>query len=120
MLLLCDSPEGTSDLAPVTFGHLQQIERHHQPRGAGAGPLRHAFAQPDRRERGLDRIRCAQMLPVFRRVVEVRQEAVLVASDHMRIVTQPSRASATKMVVISAPMILAIAVPSSVLSHSSG
>ena len=38
----------------------------------------------------------------------------------MRIVTQPSRVTATKMVVISAPMILAIAVPSSVLSHSSG
>jgi len=38
----------------------------------------------------------------------------------MRIVIQPSSASATKMAVISAPMILAIALPSLVLSHSSG
>ncbi len=37
----------------------------------------------------------------------------------MRIVTQPSRVTATKMIVISAPMILAIAVPSSVLSRAS-
>jgi len=38
----------------------------------------------------------------------------------MRIVTQPSRVTATTMIVISALMILAIAVPSSVLSHASG
>jgi len=38
----------------------------------------------------------------------------------MRIVTQPSRVTATKMIVISAPMILAISVPSCVLSHSNG
>ena len=36
----------------------------------------------------------------------------------MRIVTQPSRVTATKMIVTSAPMILAIAVPSSVLSRA--
>src|SRR5438093_375351 len=42
------------------------------------------------------------------------------ASDHIRIATHSSRASATKIAVISAPMILAIAVPSLVLSHSSG
>jgi len=38
----------------------------------------------------------------------------------MRIATHSSRAAATKIAVISAPMILTIAVPSSVLSHSSG
>jgi len=38
----------------------------------------------------------------------------------MRIVTQPSRVTATKMIVISAPMILAIAVPSSVLLVRAG
>ena len=36
------------------------------------------------------------------------------ASDHMRIAAHSSRASATKIAVISAPMILAITVPSSV------
>ena len=39
------------------------------------------------------------------------------ASDHMRIVTHSSRATATKIPVISAPMIFAIAVPSSGVSH---
>jgi len=38
----------------------------------------------------------------------------------MRIATHSSRAAATKIAVISAPMILTIAVPSSVLSYSSG
>ena len=42
------------------------------------------------------------------------------ASDHMRIAAHSSRASATKIAVISAPMILAIAVPSSVGLNSSG
>jgi hypothetical protein len=37
----------------------------------------------------------------------------------MRIATHSSRAAATKIAVISAPMILTIAVPSSVLSYSS-
>ena len=36
------------------------------------------------------------------------------ASDHMRVATHSSRATATKIAAISAPMILAIAVPSSV------
>jgi len=36
------------------------------------------------------------------------------ASDHMRVATHSSRATATKIPVISAPMIFAIAVPSSV------
>ena len=42
------------------------------------------------------------------------------ASDHMRIATHSSSAAATKIAVISAPMILTIAVPSSILSYSSG
>ena len=42
------------------------------------------------------------------------------ASDHIRIATHSSSAAATKIAVISAPMILTIAVPSSVLSCLSG
>ena len=42
------------------------------------------------------------------------------ARDHIRIATHSSRAAATKIAVISAPMILTIAVPSSVLSYSGG
>ena len=42
------------------------------------------------------------------------------ASDHLRIATHSSSAAATKIAAISAPMILAIAVPSSVGLNSSG
>ena len=59
---------GRVDRTPPVLGG-DELERHRDPGGAGAGTLGDALPQPDGGEGGLDRVGGAQMRPVLGGVV---------------------------------------------------
>src|SRR3954470_10084283 len=72
---------GCVDGAPAGLGGLDQLERHRDPGGLGPRPLGDLGPVPDGREGGLDRVRGAQVDPVFGRVVVERQQLLQIVGD---------------------------------------
>ena len=72
---------GCVDGAPAGLGGLDQLERHRDAGGPGAGALGDPLAQPDGGEGRLDRVRGAQVDPVLGGEVVERQQHVEVVGD---------------------------------------
>ncbi len=69
------------ELPPCFLGGEQELEDHREPCRSRARSFRYTRAEPHRRERRLDRVGRAQVLPVLSGEVEVGEKAVLVLRE---------------------------------------